>query len=259
MNKEMLRQHLQLCEWQGHESGALIAVPLACTQPDRRPVVERWQGVGRKLGTWRKEDKMAKDIAVVSYNLNSGSSLTQDAIVFRDTLNSNGYSAELVHQWSFNEPNGSYFKSERDWEKYDGIVICGFYGYWNLRELIRSGRPVISANNGFADDLGLGEVLQEHVSEDDFNVVNNTHPITSGAGLSLGALDIGSAVWVDSISTHNHHVDVLVTTLANRAVLAAHKEYPLVYFGWYRMSQASAGSALFDLLVQSANWTFSGP
>lgn len=202
---------------------------------------------------------MAKDIAIVSYNLSPSSSLTQDAVVFRDTLNSNGYSAQLVHQWAFDESNSSYFKSERDWERYDGIVICGFYGFWNLRELIRSGRPVICANNGYVDDLGLGERLQENISEDDFNVVNNSHPIISGSGLSLGSLDIGNSVWVDSISTHNHYVDELITTLANRAVLAAHKEYPLVYFGWYRMSQASSGSALFRLLVQSANWTFSGP
>ncbi|MBI2910459.1 MAG: hypothetical protein HYX92_22670 [Chloroflexi bacterium] len=202
---------------------------------------------------------MPKDIAVVSYNLTPSSSMTQDAVVFRDTLNRNGYAAELVHQWVFNEPNTSNFKQERDWERYDGIVICGFYGFWNLRELIRAGRPVICANAGYADDLGLGESLQEHISEDDFNVVNNTHPITSGAGVSLGSLDIGNPVWVDSISAHNHHVDILITTLANRAVLLAHKTRPLVYFGWYRMSQASGGSALFNLLVQSANWAFAGP
>jgi hypothetical protein len=202
---------------------------------------------------------MAKDIAVVSYNLSTSSSLTQDAVVFRDTLNSNGYSADLVHQWAFNEPDSSNFKSEGDWERYDGVVICGFYGYWNLRELIRSGRPVVCANNGFADDLGLGERLHEHISEDDFNVVDDAHAITSGSGLSLGSLNIGSPVWVDSITTHNHHVDVLIETLASRAVLAAHKDHPFVYFGWYRMSQASSGSALFDLLVQSANWAFSGP
>ena len=39
---------------------------------------------------------MPKDIAVVSYNLSTKSSLTQDAVVIRDTLNSNGYDAELV-------------------------------------------------------------------------------------------------------------------------------------------------------------------
>ena len=202
---------------------------------------------------------MPKDIAIVSYNLNPASSSTSDAIVFRDTLNSNGYSAELVHQWSFNEPNSDYFKSEDDWDRYDGIVICGFYGFWNLRELIQSGRPVVCANNGFADDLGLGERLQEHASEDDFNVVNNTHPITVGAGVALGSIDIGSPVWMDSISTLNHHVDNLITTLSNKPVLVAHKTHPLVYFGWYRMSQASPGSQLFNLLVQSANWAFSGP
>ena len=203
------------------------------------------------------DEQMPKDIAVISYNLNPMSSLTADAIVFRDTLNDNGYSAELVHQWSLNEPNTSYFKSNRDWERYDGIVICGFYGLWNLRELILSGRPVICANAGFADDLGMGEAIAEHMYEDDFNIVNNTHPIS--AGFSLGSIDIGGSVWVDSITTHNHYVDILVTTLANRAVLIAHKTHPLVYFGWYRMSQASTGSQLFELLVKSANWAFSRP
>ena len=200
---------------------------------------------------------MGKDIAVISYNLNPGSSLTADAVVFRDTLNGAGYSAKLVHQWSINEPNASYFKSEKDWERYDGIVICGFYGAWNLRELIRSGRPVICANVGYVDDLGLGEVIQEHISEDDFTVANNTHPITTG--YSLGSLDIGNPVWVDSIATNNHLVEILITTLSNSAVLVVHKTHPLVYFGWYRMSQTSESSPLFDFLLKSAKWAFSGP
>ena len=202
---------------------------------------------------------MPKDIAVVSYDLNPASSLTADAVVIRDKLNAGGYSAQLLHQWVFNEPDTADFKTADYWEKYDGIVICNFYTAWNLRELIRAGRPVMCVNVGYADDLGLGERQQEHVSEDVFNVVNNTHPITAGAGLPLGAINIGSPVWLDSISTLNHYVDVLLTTLANQAVLVAHKTKPLSYFGWYRMSQASAGSQLFKLLLQTANWTFSGP
>lgn len=199
---------------------------------------------------------MPKDIAVVSYNLDPASSLTADAIAIRDKLNSAGYSAELVHQWVFNEPNTSYFKLAKYWEKFDGVVICNFYVSWNLRELIQARRPVMCVNAGYVDDLGLGEGVQEHISEDDFNVINNSHPITTG--MALGAIDIGNPVWLDSVSTQNKHVDVLVTSLANQAVLLAHKTEPLTYFGWYRMSQASAGP-LFDLLVRAANWTFSGP
>jgi hypothetical protein len=202
---------------------------------------------------------MPKDIAVVSYDLNPASSLTSDAIVIRDTLNSNGYAAQLISQWVFNEPNTATFKNADYWERFDGVVICNFYASWNLRELIKAGRPVICVNAGYADDLGLGEHPQEHVSEDVFNVINNTHPIIVGAGLPLGTVDVGSPVWIDSITTFNHYVDVLMTTLANQAVLVAHKTEPLSYFGWYRMSQASAGSQLFRLLVQTANWTFSGP
>lgn len=200
---------------------------------------------------------MPKDIIVVSYDLNPGSALTTDAVVIRNTLNSAGYSAQLVHQWAFNEPDAANFKQAKFWDGVDGIVICNFYGFWNLRELIQAGRPVVCVNSGYVDDLGLGEREQEHISEDSFNVINNSHPIT--AGLPLGAIDIGNPVFTDSVSTLNHHVDVLVTTLANQAVLAAHKTHRLTYFGWYRMSQASAGSALFNLLVKSANWTFSGP
>ena len=47
--------------------------------------------------------------------------------------------------------------------------------------------------------------------------------------------------------------------MRNQAVLTAHKTEPVSYFGWYRMSQASAGSPLFNLLTQAANRTFSGP
>jgi hypothetical protein len=202
---------------------------------------------------------MPKDIAVVSYDLNPASSLTTDAVVIRDQLNSNGYSAQLVSQWVFNEPNTGTFKNADYWEKFDGVVICNFYVSWNLRELIKAGRPVMCVNAGYCDDLGLGANPVEHVSQDVFNVVNNTHPITAGAGLALGTIDVGSPVWLDSISTFNHYVDVLITTLANQTVLAAHKTQPLSYFGWYRMSQASTGSQLFTLLRQTANWTFSGP
>jgi hypothetical protein len=202
---------------------------------------------------------MPKDIAVVSYDLNPTSSLTTDAVVIRDHLNNNGYSAQLVNQWVFNEPNAAFFKNADYWEKFDGVVICNFYVSWNLRELIKAGRPVMCVNAGYCDDLGLGANPAEHLSQDVFNVVNNTHPITAGVGLALGTVDIGSPVWTDSISTSNHHVDVLMTTLANQAVLVAHKTQPLSYFGWYRMSQASAGSQLFALLKQAANWTFSGP
>ena len=202
---------------------------------------------------------MPKQIAVVSYNLDPSSPLTADAIVFRDSLNAAGYSAQLVHQWAFNETNAGAFKSQADWKRYDGVVICSFYPFWNLRELVRAGRPVLCANVGYADDLGLGERDQEHLSEDDFNVVGNTHAIISGAALPLGPVNVGNPVWVDSTSTLNHHVDVLVTTLASQAVLAAHRTERLAYFGWYRMSQASAGSVLFKLLAGAANWVFSGP
>lgn len=200
---------------------------------------------------------MPKDIAIISYNLDPGSSLTSDAVIIRDTLNAAGYSAVLVHQWSLKETDAANFKSADEWEKYDGVVICNFYGFWNLRELIRSGRPVICANVGYADDLGMGEQVVEHISEDDFTVINNTHPIVTG--LPLGSIDVGSPVWLDSLSTFNHHVNNLITTLSNKPVLAAHKTKPIVYFGWYRMSQASAGSQLFDILRRCANWVFSGP
>jgi len=202
---------------------------------------------------------MPKKIAVLSYNLSPDASLTQDAVVMRDILNSSGYSAELVNQWALNETNASYFKASRDWERYDGIVISGFYSYWTTRELILSGRPVVCANSGYVDNLGLGERMVEHTSEDDFNVVNTTHPIMTGTGLAAGSVDIGNPVWTDSISTLNHHVDTLVTTLSNSPVLVAHKTYPLVYFGWYRMSQASTTSPLRTLLTKSANWAFQGP
>ncbi len=192
---------------------------------------------------------MPKDIAVVSYNLDPTSSLTQDAVVIRDQLNGAGYKAELVHQWSFDETNSATFKSQDQWEKYDGVVVCNFYQSWNLRELIRSARPILCVNVGYADDCGLAEGLRDHAAEEQFKVIDNSHPITTG--FPLGVIDIGAPVFFDSVSTLNHQVDVLVTTLASNP--------PLAYFAWYRTSQAPAGSLLFKLLVQAANWTFSGP
>ena len=196
-----------------------------------------------------------KRIAVVSYGLTPGDPLTDDAIVFKDTLNSAGYRAELVHQWAFDETNSSTFRKAARWRRYEGVVICGFYYFWNLRELILSHVPVICANVGYVDDLGMGEDQQEHIPDHMFNVVA-THPIIAGAGLAPGSLDIGSAVWLDSTFCIDHAVDVLITTQSNRPVLVAHQTHKLVYFGWYRMSQANAGSALFDLITQSAKWAF---
>lgn len=196
-----------------------------------------------------------KRIAVVSYNLTPSSALTQDAVVFRDRLNATGlYKAELVHQWVFDETNAATFKKAIDWTRYKGVVITSFYGAWNLRELILSRLPVICANSGYMDDLGLGERAEEHFAEDDFNVVNNSHPITSSGG--LGSVDIAGPVWTDSISPFNHHVDVLVQTLSGRAVLVAHKTHKLVYFGWYRLSMASSGSVAFKWLIRAAKWVF---
>lgn len=201
---------------------------------------------------------MSKNVAVVSYNLNLDSAKTADAIIFRDTLNRNGYYAKLVHQWSLFESNETFFKSAQDWKQYDGIIICGFYSYWNLRELIRSGRPIICSNAAYVDDIGLGEPRTEQLCEDDFIVVDQIHPIIGEASLPLGSLAIGSPVSFNTISTDNHHVEVLVRSLSYRPVLVAHKTHPLVYFGWYGMSEASANSVLCDLLLQSANWAFSG-
>jgi len=49
---------------------------------------------------------------------------------------------------------------------------------------------------------------------------------------------------------------VFIDTQANRPVLIAHQTHKLMYFGWYRMSQASPGSPLFKLIVQAAKWAF---
>jgi hypothetical protein len=117
----------------------------------------------------------------------------------------------------------------------------------------------MALNVGYVDDFGVGERQQEHAAEDVFLVTDEEHPITAGAGLGPGTFNAGAPVFFDSVSTLNHHVNVLVTSLANQAVLAAHKTEPLTYFGWYRMSAAPAGSPLRTLLTQAANWTFAGP
>ena len=124
-----------------------------------------------------------------------------------------------------------------------------------MREVILSNSPVICANVGYVDDLGLGEAPLNHVPILDFTVTNNTHPITNG--MPLGNVSIGGAVWADATSTLDHFVNVLaVTATTKQPVLIAHKTHQLVYFGWYRMSQAPVGSPLFQLLVRAAKWAF---
>ncbi len=200
---------------------------------------------------------MKKKIAVISYNLSPSASLTRDAMAVRDRLNGIGYDCELIHQWSLDESNTGYFKFDHEWERYDGIVICYFFGYWDVRELIKSGRPILCMNAHFADNFGLGTRRTEHKSEDEFVIVNNTHNIITSVPLSMGPIDFGNTIWTDSVNTTNQHVDTLVKSLGGQAVLTAHKSRQLAYFGWYRMSQAGSSDTTFRLLETTANWVFS--
>jgi hypothetical protein len=199
---------------------------------------------------------MPKKIAVISYSLTSSDTLTADANVFFSTLNNAGYQAELVPQ-SYLDESAPSFKNTAYWKGFNGIVICNFYYFWPLREIILSQVPVICANIGYVDDLGLAEQPVDHAAIASFTLSNNTHPITTG--LALGSIAIGgsSSVWTDSTSTLDHDVTTLaVTSTTKHPILVAHKKLKLVYFGWYRMSQAPAGSPLFTLLVNAANWAF---
>lgn len=198
-----------------------------------------------------------KKIAVVSYDLNPASGLTKDAIAIQNQLQAAGAVVTLVMQWVFNEPNTATFKNAAYWAGFDGIVICNFYGNWNLRELILSQKPIICLNSGYADDLGLGEARVEHISENSFNVTNNTHPIMVMSGMTtLGAFSVPFGLYLDSIYTNNHYVDILTTSLANQPVLVAHKSKKICYFGWYQMSEAIMDPQLNNLLIASANWAF---
>ncbi len=196
-----------------------------------------------------------KHIAVVSYSLDPADELTQDAIVFRDTLNATGqFDATLIHQWRLNETSGEFITAQ-DWKRFSGVVLCEFYEFWNLRELIVSGIPIICANVGYADDLGLAEAEQEELDAHEF-ILTQGHPITQG--FLLGAFSIGQPVWSEATRPFiaDHLVEVLVTTTDAYPVLLAHKTHKIAYFGWYRMSQAQQGSALFKLLVNAAHWAF---
>ena len=198
---------------------------------------------------------MPKRIAVLSYDLNPASLLTTDAVVVQNFLNASGYTATLVHQWRLDETNAAMFFSAAEWLRlFDGIVICEFYDFWNLREVILSKLPVLCLNSGYVDDLGLGEQPVTHASENECKITINTHPIT--LGLALGVHNTGNPVYADSVSTFDHNVQVLATTLVNNAVLVAHKTHKLIYFGWYQMSKASPGSLLFHLLKSAAAWAF---
>ena len=96
----------------------------------------------------------------------------------------------------------------------------------------------------------LPDVLQPHYKTT-ILVALLYNPISMVSIRCLLIFNIGSRVWLNSVSTFNHHVDVLMNTLGNNAVLLAHKTHKLSYFGWYRMSQASATSEVTDLLIRT--------
>jgi hypothetical protein len=199
---------------------------------------------------------MAEKILLATYDGSTDSSgvpTHSDAAVVYEVMQDLGLEVDVVHQWVFN-PNNSMYMNETEHERYDGIVYANTYGYWDFTELVASRRPFLTTCSSATPAFALGNGTQEHSNREMFNIVDNTHPITSG--LTLGSVDIGNAMWVDSVSTHNKKVDVLIEGESGDDVLVAHEDKRYAFFGFYRLSQAggSGDVDVCDLLSKTIQW-----
>ena len=176
-----------------------------------------------------------------------------DAKVIYEVMQHLELKVDVVHQNVFN-PNNALFMKETDHERYDGIIYANTYGYWDFTELVASRRPFLTTCASATPAVALGNGTQEHAYREMFNIVDNAHFITSG--LALESVDIGNTMWVDSVSTHNKKVDVLIEGDSGDDVLIAHKDKKYAFFGFYRLSQAggSGDVDVRDLLSRAIQW-----
>lgn len=96
-------------------------------------------------------------------------------------------------------------------------------------------------------------------SKNTFRSISLTWPQltpSSGVGLPVAGLDIGNSIYLDSTFTHDHLVDNLVTTGANKPVLVAHNTHKLVYFSWYRMSADETRKSTVQAVGAIGLWAF---
>ena len=199
---------------------------------------------------------MAEKVMLATYNGTtdaSGAPTHVDAKVIYEVLQDLELEVDVVHQWVFN-PNNTLYMKETDLERYDGIIYANIYGYWDFTELVASRRPFLTTCAYATLPVALGNGRQEHSNREMFNIVNTSHSITSG--LPSGSIDIGNAMWVDSVSTHNKKVDVLIEGESGDDVLVAHKDKKYAFFGFYRLSQAggSGDVDVRDLLSRTIQW-----
>jgi hypothetical protein len=199
---------------------------------------------------------MAEKVLLATYNGNtdaSGVPTDVDAKVIYEVMQDLGLEVDVVHQWVFN-PNNSLYMKETDHERYDGIIYANIYGYWDFTELVASRRPFLTTCASATPAVALGNATREHSHREMFNIVNTSHSITSG--LPSGSVDIGNAMWVDSVWTQNKKVDVLIEGESGDDVLVTHKDKRYAFFGFYRLSQAggSGDVDVRDLLSRTIRW-----
>jgi hypothetical protein len=199
---------------------------------------------------------MAERVMLATYSGNtdaSGVPIDPDAKVVYEVLQNLELKVDVVNQWVFN-PTSTLYMKEPDLERFDGIIYANTYGYWDFTELIASRRPALIMCADGTPAFGLGNDITDHSYREMFNIVNNTHPITNG--LPLGGVDIGNAMWVDSVRIQNQNVRVLIEGESSDGALVLHQDKRYAFFGFYRLSQAggSGDVDVLKLLKKTIRW-----
>jgi len=146
-------------------------------------------------------------------------------------------------------------KSIEYWKSFEVILLPYGYSVPSIANLLASDVPIISVEEGFADELELGtggSTFKKSTRE--FYITDNTHPIT--LGLPLGEWDwSGSGFMWTQATDRNGYTDATVlvdTGVVGQDILIVHNIKKYVFFGWYRASQWDDEG--WDMMQRAIEW-----
>jgi len=163
------------------------------------------------------------------------SNFEADDVALFDWLS--GYNVDITQLVIFSVPN----RSIEYWQQFNVILLPYGYSDLSLANLLASEVPIISVEEGFADDLELGTGEDTFRADGRaFNVRDNTHPIMTE--LSLGTWEWSGSGFMWTQATNNAGYTETATVLVDNGevgkdILIVHKTKKYAFFGWYRSSQ----------------------
>ena len=184
---------------------------------------------------------------------NDGEFAADTRIIFRRMIDKN-IDVTLMGQSHLERQSVDFY------EQFDIVVIPNSIGHGkNVSNLLRSRKATIIMHHGYAVHFGLGDNLVSHHLSESIAISDEDHPIISE--FSSQRLDIGSSIWIDGIRGAVDRTDNLAFDESDQSiVISAKTDFPYVWFGPYRLSQASPFSPVLIIFDRAVDWAcaFSG-